>query len=105
MSDMFNKSMEKLELPRVLEMLAQIAVSDAAKSRARNLRPATERGDVLRLQDETEAARELIGIKGSPSFSGVKDVSEALDRADRGGMLNTRELLDIAGVLTAARRA
>ncbi|MBR2483957.1 MAG: endonuclease MutS2 [Oscillospiraceae bacterium] len=105
MSDMFDKSMEKLELPRVLDMLAQIAVSDAAKARARNLRPATERGDVLRLQDETEAARELIGVKGSPSFSGVKDVAEALDRADRGGMLNTRELLDIAGLLTAARRA
>ena len=33
----------------------------------------------------------------SPSFSGVKDVSAALTRADHGGMLNTRELLDIAG--------
>ena len=28
----------------------------------------------------------------------------ALTRADHGGMLNTRELLDVAGVLTAARR-
>ena len=28
----------------------------------------------------------------------------ALTRADHGGMLNTRELLDIAGVLTASRR-
>ncbi len=104
MSDMFEKSIQKLELPRVLEMLANIAVSDAAKAKARNLRPETERGEVLRLQEETEAARSFIGLRGSPSFSGVKDVSEALDRADLGGMLNTRELLDIAGVLTAARR-
>ena len=31
-------------------------------------------------------------------------MSAALTRADHGGMLNTRELLDIAGVLTASRR-
>lgn len=34
----------------------------------------------------------------------MKDVSAALTRADHGGMLNTRELLDIAGLLTASRR-
>ena len=50
------------------------------------------------------AAKERLGLHGSPSFSGVKDVSAALTRADHGGMLNTRELLDIAGVLTASRR-
>ncbi|MGM9618473.1 MAG: endonuclease MutS2 [Oscillospiraceae bacterium] len=105
MTDMFEKSMEKLELPRVLELLAQLAVSDAAKAKARALRPETERAEVLRLQEETEAAKGFIGLRGSPSFAGVKDVGEALDRADRGGMLNTRELLDIAGLLTAARRA
>ena len=47
----------------------------------------------------------MIGLHGSPSFSGVKPVAEALDRADRGGSLNTRELLTIASLLTAARRA
>ena len=46
----------------------------------------------------------MIGLQGSPSFSGVKPVAEALARADRGGSLNTRELLTIAGLLTAARR-
>ena len=45
------------------------------------------------------AAKERLGLHGSPSFSGVKDVSAALTRADHGGMLNTRELLDIAGEL------
>ena len=61
--------------------------------------------EVLRLLDQTDAARNLIGLRGSPSFSGVKPVAEALDRADRGGALNTRELLTIADLLTAARRA
>ena len=81
------------------------AVSAEAKARALRVRPETEPEEVLRLLDQTDAARAMIGLHGSPSFSGVKAVGEALDRADRGGSLNTRELLTIAGLLTAARRA
>ena len=104
MSELFDKSIRTLELPAVLEMLSAKAVSEAAREKSRHIMPATERQEVLRLLDETDAARERLGLYGSPSFSGVKDVSEPLARADRGGMLNTRELLNIAGLLTAARR-
>ena len=105
MSDLFDKSIRTLELPRVLELLSEQAVSAEARQRALRLRPETEVEEVLRLLDQTDAARNLIGLRGSPSFSGVKPVAEALDRADRGGALNTRELLTIADLLTAARRA
>ena len=104
MSDLFEKSMRTLELPAVLEMLAQRAVSDEAKERCRRLRPSTEAETVSHLLDETDAAKTRLGLHGSPSFTGVKDVAQPLNRADHGGMLNTRELLDIAGVLTATRR-
>ena len=104
MSDLFEKSMRTLELPAVLEMLAQRAVSDEAKERCRRLRPSTEAETVSHLLDETDAAKTRLGLHGSPSFTGVKDVAQPLNRADHGGMLNTRELLDVAGVLTAARR-
>ena len=104
MSELFEKSIRTLELPAVLEMLSAKAVSEAARERCRRITPATEREDVLRLLDETDAAKERLGLYGSPSFTGVRDVSEPLARADRGGMLNTRELLHIAGLLTAARR-
>ena len=105
MSDLFDKSIRTLELPAVLELLSEQAVSAEAKQRALRVRPETEPEEVLRLLDQTDAARNLIGLRGSPSFSGVKPVAEALDRADRGGALNTRELLTIADLLTAARRA
>ena len=105
MSELFDKSIRTLELPRVLQMLSDQAVSAEAKARALRVRPETEAEEVLRLLDQTDAARSMIGLHGSPSFSGVKPVAEALDRADRGGSLNTRELLTIAGLLTAARRA
>ena len=42
MSELFEKSIRALELPRVLELLAEQAVSAAAKARCRRLRPATE---------------------------------------------------------------
>ena len=104
MSELFDKSIRTLELPRVLELLSDQAVSAAAKDRCRRLRPETEAEEVLRLLDQTDAARSMIGLRGSPSFSGVKPVAEALDRADRGGSLNNHELLTIADLLTAARR-
>ena len=105
MSELFDKSIRTLELPRVLQMLADQAVSAEAKTRALAVRPETEPEEVLHLLDQTDAARTMIGLRGSPSFSGVKPVAQALDRADRGGGLNTRELLMIADLLTAARRA
>ena len=105
MSELFEKSIRTLELPRVLQLLSDQAVSAEAKERALHIRPETETEEVLRLLDQTDAARVMIGLHGSPSFSGVKPVAEALDRADRGGSLNTKELLTIADLLTAARRA
>ena len=85
MTDLFEKSIRTLELPAVLEKLAAKAVSDAAKERCLRLTPATDTQEVLHLLDETDAAKERLGLHGSPSFSGVKDVSAALTRADHGG--------------------
>ena len=105
MSELFEKSIRVLELPQLLELLSQRAVSDEAKAKALALSPCTDVRDVIRLQDETDAAREQIVRRGAPSFSGVKNVGEALSRAERGGMLSTHELLRIAALLTNARRA
>ncbi len=104
MNTLFEKSIRTLELPVVLETLASLAVSDAAKEKCRALAPVCDLEEALHLQEETQSARERLGLYGSPSFSGVKDVSRALNRADHGGVLNTRELLDVADLLTASRR-
>ena len=105
MTDLFEKSMETLELPRVLSLLADQAVTEEGKERARRLRPETDPAEVaLRLKETTAAVNKMV-LRGSPSFSGVKPVAGSLQRADMGGSLNSRELLDIAGVLAAARSA
>ena len=99
----FEKSLNTLELPAVLNMLAAEAVGDSAKEAARSLSPSSDPFEVRRRLGETSAAKTMMVVRGSPSFSGVKDVRPSLARADLGGALNTRELMDIARVLQCAR--
>ena len=105
MSELFEKSMATLELPRVLELLSGCAVTDEGRERARELRPMDDIDDVKRAQEETTAAVKLLVLRGTPGFAGIKPVAASLQRADMGGSLNTRELLEIAAVLRAARTA
>ena len=101
--DLFEKSQQTLELPAVMELLAAEAVSEPAKELVRTLSPSIHAEEIRRRLAETTAAKDLMVYKGSPAFSGLRDIRGALARADMGGILNTRELLQIAGVLTAAR--
>ena len=105
MTDLFEKSIVTLELPRVLEQLAACAATQEGKERSLALRPMTDPDDVQRALDETTAAVNMLIQRGSPGFSGVKPVGASLHRADMGGSLNTRELLEIAAVLRCARTA
>lgn len=99
----YEKSAITLELPAVLSMLAAEAVSAGAKERALALRPSADEAEVRRRLAETGAAVRMTVLGGSPSFSGVRDIKASVSRAVLGGSLNTRELMDIAGVLSAAR--
>ena len=105
MSELFDKSIRTLELPRVLQLLSEQAVSPEAKELALAVRPETDYEDVLRLLDQTDGARAMIVLRGAPGFSSVKPVKDLLDRADRGGSLNIPELIRIGDLLYAARRA
>ena len=105
MSELFDKSIRTLELPRVLKLLADQAVSPEAKELALAVRPETDYEDVLRLLDQTDGARTMMVLHGAPGFSGVKPIRELLDRADRGGSLSISELIRVGDLLYAARRA
>jgi len=105
MTERYEKSIRTLELPQVLELLAKKAVSPEAQERCRKMRPSGWLKDVQILQAETAAARSMMDRGNTPTFGGLKPVDAALQRADLGGALNPRELLDIAGVLRCARTA
>ena len=101
--DFYEKSLNILELPVVLDMLAAEAVTDGGKEACRSLRPSSDRPEVKNRLAETSAAKEMMVVRGSPSLSGIKDIRPSLSRADLGGSLNTIELLNIARVLQCAR--
>ena len=103
MSELYDKSLVKLELDQVLSLLAECAGSQGGKESCLQLRPTSDLEEVELLLRQTTAASDLCTKKGNPVFSNVCDVSASLERADRGGSLQPKELLTIAGVLRCAR--
>lgn len=101
--DFYEKSLNILELPTVLDMLAAEAVTEGGKEACLKLRPSADRLEVKNRLGETSAAKDMMVVRGSPSLSGIKDIRPSLNRADLGGSLNTIELLNIARVLQCAR--
>ena len=103
MSELYEKSLIKLELDQVLSLLAECAGSEGGKEGCRNLRPTSDLEEVELMLQQTTAASDLCTRKGNPVFSNVCDVSFSLERADRGGSLQPKKLLCIGGVLRCAR--
>ncbi len=103
MSELYEKSLLKLELDQVLALLAQCAGSAGGKEACLRVRPSSDLEDVELMLQQTTAASDLCTRKGNPVFGDVNDVSASLERANRGGSLQPVELLRIAGVLRCAR--
>ena len=105
MNELYEKSLHKLELDKVLSLLADQACSPAGKEQCLKIEPLTDADEIRLLQKQTSAACRMITLKGSPGLAGVSDVGASVDRAVRGGCLSPEELLRVAGVLKCARQA
>lgn len=97
------KTLSMLEYDKVIAMLAACAFTEGAREKALRLVPSGDERTVLRRQQVTADARRLVGAKGYPSFGGIKDVSGAVARAQRGAMLQPQELLAVADILRVSR--
>ena len=103
MSELYEKSLQKLELDQVLKQLSACAGSEGGKEACLRLRPTSDLEEVTLLLQQTTAASDLCARKGNPVFGDVTDVSSSLERAERGGTLQPKELLRIGGILRCAR--
>ena len=103
MSELYNKSLIKLELDQILKLLSECAGSELGKAACLRIIPSSDIEDVQQLLDETSAASEMCTRQGNPSFRGLKNISAALERAVMGGTLQPAELLDVACVFKATR--
>ncbi|MBR5561778.1 MAG: endonuclease MutS2 [Clostridia bacterium] len=99
----FDKHAKSIEFDKVLERLAEFTSCDDARYNALHLKPESNLDLARALLSQTADAHMLLARFGGPSFGGLKNVNNALSRANAGSVLNTRELLDIGGVLRVIR--
>ncbi len=99
----YDKHAKSLEFDKVLEKLADFTGCDDARYEATHLKPESNLELARALLNQTVDAHMLLARFGGPSFGGLKNVNNALSRANAGSVLNTRELLDIGGVLRVIR--
>ncbi len=99
---MDTKTLSKLEFDKVRERLAENAVSEPGKERCRSLLPSSSRYEIERWQKETGEAYTLLLRNGRPPLYGLKDIRDAVRRAQFDAALTMEELLAVAANLETA---
>lgn len=100
---MDNRHYKALELDKVLTMLSELASCQDSKELALNLKPESDITIAKGELQKTEDAFILLAKFGGPSFGSIKNVNNSLARANAGGVLTMRELLDIGENLRVIR--
>lgn len=100
---MLQRELRILEYDKVKEQLVSFAASSLGKERAERLLPSFDVEKVKRMQEETDEAAIVIRLKGQAPLGGIYDIRPQVKRAEIGGALNPRELLDIASTIYGSR--
>lgn len=101
---MNQKTLNKLEFNKIIELLIEHASSPGGKNACKQLKPMTDLAKIQMAQDQTAAAFTRLIKKGRLSFSGCYAVSDSLKRLEIGSSLTAPELLRISKLLKVAAR-
>ncbi len=99
------KSLKTLEYDKIITHLEEYASSPLGKDLCRTLLPSTDIHEIRQSQAETTDAVSRIRMKGSISFSGLKDITDSLKRLEIGSSLSITELLSLSSNLTLSAKA
>lgn len=99
---MNEKTVNVLELPKILSRLATYCTFSAGAELARELRPTTDLYEAQLWQKETAEARLMYQNQFNASLGGARDVREPAMAATRGVMIEAQVLLDIKNTLRRA---
>lgn len=102
---MNQKTLNKLEFTKIIDMLAEKASSPGGKNACKHLKPMTDLEQIDTMQEQTAAAFTRIVKKGHLSFSGCYAVTDSLKRLEIGSVLTAPELLRIGKLLKVTSRA
>lgn len=98
------RALSALEFDKIRVLLADAAPTSGAASLSLSLMPSDDRDEVARRLQRTTDAKRLYDAKGMPPFGSVPEIAGACERAEKGAVLSTRELLDTASVFQSARQ-
>ena len=99
MKNMEERSLHKLEFNKIIDQLTDQAASEPGKALCRELAPSTNPFEIRRWQRETAEAFTYLVTRGTPSFTGLRDVENSVNRTEKGAVLSMEELLNIASFL------
>lgn len=99
------KVLKILEFDKILERLQGYTASEPVKKKIWRLEPYTTVSEAREAQKETTEAMSTLLKLGSPPVSlAAADVRGSVKRTEQGGILITRELMNISRLLLVARR-
>ncbi len=102
---MNSKVLYTLEFNKICERFSEKCTSPIAKELARGLKPYTEINQINLNQNETTEAAAVILKRGRLPLGGLRDLSGVLKRAEAGGILSLRELLNVSDFLRTCAEA
>ena len=102
---MNQKALKTLEYTKIITQLESHAASPLGKSLCRDLVPSSDLEEVRTWQAQTTDAADRVRLKGTVSFSGLRDIGSSLKRLEIGSSLSISELLSISSILTVTARA
>jgi DNA mismatch repair protein MutS2 len=97
------RALKTLEFDKVREQVATFATCSLGVEGIEKLVPETELEKVQALLAEMDEALSILRIKGSVPMGGIFDVRPHARRAQIGGMLSPKELMEISSTIRASR--
>lgn len=100
---MDEKSLKTLEFDKIQELVAGYCDFSYSTEKALLLKPSRDLITAKRWLSETEEAVSLLVDHPETSIGGARDIRQMVGIAQRGGVLNAPDLLDIKGTLISSR--
>ncbi|MDP4110449.1 MAG: DNA mismatch repair protein MutS, partial [Bacillota bacterium] len=93
-----------LEFDKILEMLAERALSDAVKKRCLELKPSLSEAETRRRMNETTQAKRIIEQIGNPPLSSMSELWKVIELLNIEAMLMPDQITQVSSFIVSCRR-
>ena len=98
-----NKYFKTLELDKIINKLTNFASTIYGRELCEKISPCFEISEIKEKLSQTDEATKMILRFGTPAFSSIHDIRNAIKRAEINSVLSPEELLNIADTLRGSK--